>query len=155
MYLFIAAWDISWAGLMFVVASEILPSAIRGVGMGLSIFAFWLALFVTEISFQSMWVAMTIPGTFAFYACMTALVLVFVYVYVPETKGESLEEITEKFRLKRDPPSTQLHTMNTLGSVSTMIGGSTKMTESSSGPVSPTTYGKQLMGRGDRLESDC
>eukprot|EP00922_Rhytidocystis_sp_ex-Travisia-forbesii_P038779 GHVS01057792.1.p1 GENE.GHVS01057792.1~~GHVS01057792.1.p1 ORF type:complete len:156 (+),score=19.24 GHVS01057792.1:558-1025(+) len=154
MYLFIAAWDISWAGLMFVVASEILPSAIRGVGMGLSIFAFWLALFVTEISFQSMWGAMTIPGTFAFYACMSALVLVFVYVYVPETKGESLEEITEKFRLKRDPASTQLRTMNTVGSVTAMVDGSTKTTEDVSGIVSATTYGKQTMEHANTVESE-
>lgn len=101
MYAFIAAWDISWAGLMFVVASEILPSSIRGIGMGISIFFFWLTLFITEVSFQSMWIAMTMAGTFGFYAGLTMIVLVFVWVFVPETKGESLEEITEKFRLKK------------------------------------------------------
>eukprot|EP00922_Rhytidocystis_sp_ex-Travisia-forbesii_P044091 GHVS01065744.1.p1 GENE.GHVS01065744.1~~GHVS01065744.1.p1 ORF type:complete len:605 (-),score=94.59 GHVS01065744.1:175-1989(-) len=146
MYLFIAAWDISWAGLMFVVASEILPSSIRGIGMGLSIFFFWLTLFITEISFQSMWAAMTIPGTFGFYACTTALVLVFVYLYVPETKGESLEEITEKFRLKKlgrrpskpdgdeytqtsNKLQPQLHTMDTDGIVTTLMTGAQEMTE--------------------------
>eukprot|EP00922_Rhytidocystis_sp_ex-Travisia-forbesii_P047350 GHVS01070516.1.p1 GENE.GHVS01070516.1~~GHVS01070516.1.p1 ORF type:complete len:508 (-),score=63.11 GHVS01070516.1:377-1834(-) len=107
MYLFVAAWDISWAGLMFVVASEILPTAIRGIGMGLSIFFFWLTLFVTEISFQSMWAAITVPGTFGVYACMTGLVVVFVYVYVPETMGDSLEDITEGFRIKRDRRSRE------------------------------------------------
>eukprot|EP00922_Rhytidocystis_sp_ex-Travisia-forbesii_P044095 GHVS01065748.1.p1 GENE.GHVS01065748.1~~GHVS01065748.1.p1 ORF type:complete len:129 (-),score=20.08 GHVS01065748.1:287-673(-) len=116
--------------------------------MGLSIFFFWLTLFITEISFQSMWAAMTIPGTFGFYACTTALVLVFVYLYVPETKGDSLEEITERFRLKRlgrrpskpdddqleytqtsNKQQPQLHTMNTDGSVTTLMTDAQEMAE--------------------------
>eukprot|EP00922_Rhytidocystis_sp_ex-Travisia-forbesii_P047352 GHVS01070518.1.p1 GENE.GHVS01070518.1~~GHVS01070518.1.p1 ORF type:complete len:245 (-),score=21.25 GHVS01070518.1:502-1236(-) len=165
MYIFVAAWDISWAGLMFVVASEILPSSIRGIGMGLAIFGFWLALFITEISFQSMWASMTMPGTFAFYACMTLLVLIFVYLWVPETKGESLEEITETFRLKRErrraskpcddtQPTNkdmELLAMNTYGSV-TMMDSSIEMIDGSHSVVPPTTYGKQSMGAGDILQ---
>eukprot|EP00921_Rhytidocystis_pertsovi_P008646 GHVQ01014105.1.p1 GENE.GHVQ01014105.1~~GHVQ01014105.1.p1 ORF type:complete len:518 (+),score=42.93 GHVQ01014105.1:745-2298(+) len=141
MYLFICFWDISWAGLMFVVASEVLPTAVRGVGMGLSIFFFWLMLFVTEISFLSMWQAMTVPGTFAFYACMTAIVLVFVYLFVPETKQKSLEEIAESFRLKR----RGIKDKRKIFGSSTQCPLSSDALQSTPKPVeiSPTLFGRQ------------
>eukprot|EP01053_Blabericola_migrator_P003399 Blabericola_migrator_1__3398@NODE_1_length_33786_cov_123_788665_g0_i0_p28_GENE_NODE_1_length_33786_cov_123_788665_g0_i0NODE_1_length_33786_cov_123_788665_g0_i0_p28_ORF_typecomplete_len139_score20_96Sugar_tr/PF00083_24/2_2e18MFS_1/PF07690_16/0_0025MRAP/PF15183_6/0_34OAD_gamma/PF04277_13/0_49_NODE_1_length_33786_cov_123_788665_g0_i03020630622 len=55
-------WNISWAGLMFVVASEVLPSNIRGIGMGIVIAAFWILAFVFQLIFRLLIVSMTATG---------------------------------------------------------------------------------------------
>lgn len=57
-------WNISWAGLMFVVASEILPSNIRGIGMGLAIAGFWLLAFVFQLIFRLMILTITPTGKY-------------------------------------------------------------------------------------------
>lgn len=45
-------WEISWAGLMYVCASEIIPSNARGVGMGLVVSCFWISLFLSQLCFE-------------------------------------------------------------------------------------------------------
>ena len=39
---FVVFWDLSWAPLMWVVCSEVLPETGRAVGMGLSVACFWI-----------------------------------------------------------------------------------------------------------------
>eukprot|EP01054_Gregarina_sp_Poly1_P003300 Gregarina_sp_Poly_1__3299@NODE_1949_length_3013_cov_46_155804_g1255_i0_p2_GENE_NODE_1949_length_3013_cov_46_155804_g1255_i0NODE_1949_length_3013_cov_46_155804_g1255_i0_p2_ORF_typecomplete_len359_score65_18Sugar_tr/PF00083_24/2_1e35_NODE_1949_length_3013_cov_46_155804_g1255_i0751079 len=55
-------WNISWAGLMFVVASEVLPSNIRGIGMGIVIASFWVLAFVFQLVFRLLVLAITATG---------------------------------------------------------------------------------------------
>lgn len=55
-------WNISWAGLMFVVASEVLPSSIRGTGMGVTIATFWILSFAFQLAFRLLVLAMTATG---------------------------------------------------------------------------------------------
>lgn len=43
LYVFIYAWNFSWAPLMWVVCSELLPDELRSIGMGLTFAVFWLA----------------------------------------------------------------------------------------------------------------
>jgi hypothetical protein len=42
LYLFIFMWNLSWSPLMWVVCSEVLPDAVRSVGMGLTFAVFWM-----------------------------------------------------------------------------------------------------------------
>jgi SP family xylose:H+ symportor-like MFS transporter len=42
LYLFIYAWNLSWAPLMWVICAEILGDEFRSVGMGLTFAVFWL-----------------------------------------------------------------------------------------------------------------
>merc|ERR1711988_960009 len=103
---FIFAWDISWAGLMFVVIAEVLPTRVRSWGMGMAICVFWSLSFLVGETLESMFNA--VPpygakeddkqkhpaGTFFLYAVTSALAFVFVFFYVPETGNKSLEAQT-------------------------------------------------------------
>lgn len=87
-------WNLSWAGLMFVVASEVLPSHVRGLGMGIAISAFWILAFVVQLGFRPLIQTITASGTFLMFASTSAAVVCFVYFYVPELTGKTLEEIS-------------------------------------------------------------
>ncbi|CDJ63843.1 sugar transporter, putative, partial [Eimeria necatrix] len=62
MLVFMFCWNVSWAALMFVVASEVLPNSCRGVGMGLTITAFWTVAFIMQSTLEPLFVCITIAG---------------------------------------------------------------------------------------------
>jgi len=96
MTLFLACFAFSIGPLKFVVASEIFPTNIRGKAMGLSIMVMWVADTImgqlTPILLKQAGSAATF-WVFGFF-CLVAFITV--YKLLPETKGESLEEI-ERF----------------------------------------------------------
>ncbi|XP_026192317.1 inositol transporter 4 [Cyclospora cayetanensis] len=93
MLAFMFLWNISWAALMFVVASEVLPNGSRGIGMGMTITAFWTVAFIMQSTLEPLFMAITIAGTFFLFSGLSALAGMFVYFYVPEGKGVGLEEM--------------------------------------------------------------
>ncbi|PHJ20968.1 sugar transporter st1 [Cystoisospora suis] len=60
--IYIFFWNTSWAALMFVVASEVLPNSLRGLGMGLTITTFWIFSFIMQSALEPLFSAITIPG---------------------------------------------------------------------------------------------
>lgn len=78
---------------MFVVASEVLPSGIRGVGMGIAIATFWLLAFVFQLAFRLVVIGISETGTFLILGSLSTVVLTFVYLYIPDYTGKTLEEI--------------------------------------------------------------
>eukprot|EP00918_Siedleckia_nematoides_P054731 GHVU01119586.1.p1 GENE.GHVU01119586.1~~GHVU01119586.1.p1 ORF type:complete len:291 (+),score=35.63 GHVU01119586.1:654-1526(+) len=94
MLLYMFCWNISWAGLMFVVASEVLPSVVRAAGMAMTIFAFWSISFLVQSSLETFFAVLGKSGTFAIYGLTNLPVILFVHLYVPETMGASLEAIS-------------------------------------------------------------
>ena len=88
--LFIYAWNLSWAGLMLTVASEILPQPVRGLGLGLAYALYWLLSFAISQTLESTFETVGEGATFALYGVATAAALGFVYVAVPETASIAL-----------------------------------------------------------------
>ena len=54
--------SISWAGLMYVVASEVLPQEVRSLGMGCVITTFWVFAFIIQSTLESMFTLLTRSG---------------------------------------------------------------------------------------------
>ncbi|CEM35291.1 unnamed protein product [Vitrella brassicaformis CCMP3155] len=113
MLLYMFFWNLCWAGLMYVVASEVLPSHLRGFGMGIVVVAFWALAFCTGATFETLFNTLSIAGTFLLFGGFTFLVLLFTIVSVPETSGKSLEQIAAGFHKSRQdkkraaPPTRQ------------------------------------------------
>ncbi|MFD2215493.1 sugar porter family MFS transporter [Metabacillus endolithicus] len=83
---------------LWVTLSEIFPLRLRGFGMGISVFFLWITNFFIGLSFPIMLENVGLSGTFLAFATVGIVSLIFIFKYLPETKGRSLEEIEEFFR---------------------------------------------------------
>ena len=104
--LYIACFGLSVGPVTWVILAEIYPTAIRGRALGLATFFLWLADYVVTQTFplldaKDSWFAQTFHHAFPFYtyAAFCAVLVLLVWRAVPETKGQSLEEIERSWKL--------------------------------------------------------
>lgn len=69
--------------------SEIFPLAVRGKGNGVATAVNWICNLVVSVSFLSMTNTMTTAGTFWFYAGISIILYVFIFILVPEVSKTS------------------------------------------------------------------
>ncbi|KAF4322972.1 hypothetical protein BBO99_00001072 [Phytophthora kernoviae] len=93
LYAFIFAWNLSWAPLMWVTCSELLPDEFRSIGMGVTFGTFWLGSALVNQTLLSVFHTIGTGNAFLFYTTLTAGSLGFVYFKVPETMGLTFEQI--------------------------------------------------------------
>ena len=91
--IYIAAFACSLGPIGWILVSEILPLKIRGLAMSFCTVANFGFNFTVVLSFPVMVENLGEPFTFWFYAAIAIFCLFFVYFFVPETKGISLEKI--------------------------------------------------------------
>ena len=78
----------------------------RGLGSSLATCVNWGSNWLVAITFLSLVNLCNTSGAFLIYCVVTVLSLIFVFAYVPETKGVSLEQIEEN--LYRGLPAREL-----------------------------------------------
>ncbi|GAC1371194.1 MAG: sugar porter family MFS transporter [Hymenobacter sp.] len=90
---YIAFFAFSQGAVIWVFISEIFPNAVRAKGQALGSSTHWVM--ATIIAFTFPWFAEHLGGgnTFAFFCGMMVLQLIFVWRFMPETKGTSLEQV--------------------------------------------------------------
>ncbi len=91
--LYIAFFASAMGPLVWVVMAEIFPTKVRGAAMGLATLVLWLADFAVTLTFPVISDRFHPSSAFWLYAAMCAVDLVFMWFFLPETKGRSLEEI--------------------------------------------------------------
>ena len=90
---YIAAYASSIACLTWVVLSEIFPNRIRGEAMSVANLCLWTANFLLLLTFPMIQGKFGLAVPFAVYAIICVVIVLFVWKFIPETKGKSLEEI--------------------------------------------------------------
>ena len=96
---YISFFAASFAPVMWVIISEIYPNRIKGVAMSFSTAVSWPCTFLT------VYFAPVIQGTlglhylFAIFGLFSIGAFIFVKIWIPETKGKSLEQIEEELGL--------------------------------------------------------
>ncbi len=90
---FVASFAISLGPVMWVLLSEIFPNQYRGAAI--SLVGFWNSVISATVTMIFPWELSTLgtAGTFLGYGVMAAAALVFVLIWIPETKGKTLEEL--------------------------------------------------------------
>ncbi|MCX7009124.1 MAG: sugar porter family MFS transporter [Kiritimatiellaeota bacterium] len=99
-FAFIAAHAIGQGTVIWVLISEIFPNRHRAEGQALGSFTHWIFAALLTTFFPAMVKAFA-PGTvFLFFCFMMVLQLVWVKLFVPETKGASLEQLQRKLGIE-------------------------------------------------------
>jgi len=90
---FVASFAISLGPVMWVLLSEIFPNQYRGMAM--STVGFWNSAVSASVTFIFPWELSHFgpAGTFLGYGLMAVAALLFVFFFIPETKGKALEEL--------------------------------------------------------------
>jgi len=96
---YIACFALSVGPVTWVILSEIFPTKIRGRAMAIATVCLWLTNFAVSQTFPMMdehpWLVERFNHGFPFgvYAAFCAVLVAFMVLAVPETKGRTLEEI--------------------------------------------------------------
>ncbi len=95
---FIGFFGFSQGAVIWVFISEIFPNSVRSQGGSVGSFTHWIMAAIVSYSFPVIVKSSPQGGyySFIFYSFMMALQLFFVWRYLPETKGKSLEEIQKE-----------------------------------------------------------
>ncbi len=95
--IYTASFMMSWGPICWVLISEIFPNTIRGQAVAIAVAAQWISNFVVSSTFPSLseW---SVGGTYLIYAFFSLLSAIFVFKFVPETKGKTLEEMSRLWK---------------------------------------------------------
>ncbi|KAF9590589.1 hypothetical protein IFM89_035907 [Coptis chinensis] len=91
-------FSVGMGPICWVVTSEIFPLKVRAQAAALGAVVNRLGSGLISMSFLSACRAFTMAGTFFIFAVLAALSIAFVHIFVPETKGKSLEQIELMFQ---------------------------------------------------------
>ena len=99
---FIGFFGFSQGAVIWVFISEIFPNAVRSQGGALGSFTHWIMAALISWTFPIIVEGNSSGGyySFLFYALMMLAHLIFVWKFLPETKGRTLEEIQKDLGIK-------------------------------------------------------
>jgi SP family xylose:H+ symportor-like MFS transporter len=95
-----ASFMMSWGPITWVLIAEIFPNKIRGKAVAIAVAAQWASNYLISSTYPAM---MEFSGTmtYGFYGLMSVLSLIFVWKFVPETKGRTLEDMEALWNTKK------------------------------------------------------
>ncbi len=91
--MYVASFAFSFGPIVWVIISEIFPTRIRGLAVSLGSFSLMVTGFVITFTNPILIETIKVSGTFFLYASLTIPAIWFIWKFVPETKGKTLEEI--------------------------------------------------------------
>ncbi|MEG1634774.1 MAG: D-xylose transporter XylE [Rikenellaceae bacterium] len=106
MLFYTASFAVSWGPVCWVLLSEIFPNKIRGQAMAIAVASQWVANYLVSWTFpmmdKSSYLIDMFHHGFAYwvYAACGILSALFIWKFVPETKGKTLEQMNNLFRKK-------------------------------------------------------
>ncbi|KAK4060332.1 MFS domain-containing protein [Trichoderma simmonsii] len=92
-YLFAAFYSPGEGPVPFTYAAEVFPLSHREVGMAFAVATCFLWAAVLSITFPLMLARLGVMGSFGLYALFNIIALVMIFLWLPETKQRTLEEL--------------------------------------------------------------
>jgi MFS family permease len=94
---YVAFFSIGLGPITWVYSSEIFPLHVRALGCSLGVALNRLTSGVISMTFLSLSKAITIGGAFFLFTGIASLAWVFFFTYLPETRGRTLEDMSQIF----------------------------------------------------------
>ncbi|PWY87233.1 sugar transporter [Aspergillus sclerotioniger CBS 115572] len=95
-WVYICNFAFSIGCINWVIPSEIFPQGVRSQAVGIAIGVNWLSNFIVALITPRMLDSITF-GTFYFFLAFCVFLIFWVYFFLPETKGVSIEEMDKIF----------------------------------------------------------
>ncbi len=99
---YVASFAFSYGPIVWVIISEIFPTRIRGLAVSMGSFSLMVTGFFITLTNPVLIKSILPSGTFFLYAVLTIPAIWFIWKFVPETKGKTLEEIEKFWRGRKD-----------------------------------------------------
>ena len=100
LFLFIASHAIGQGAIIWVFISEIYPNHLRSAGQSFGTSTHWVLAAIIPSLVPVLFATIGAGVVFAVFAFMMVLQLLFVYFWMPETKGVSLESLAQQLLIK-------------------------------------------------------
>ncbi|XP_067097371.1 solute carrier family 2, facilitated glucose transporter member 12 [Osmerus mordax] len=98
---YVAAFSFSLGPMVYVVLSEIFPTGVRGKAVSVVSAVNWATNLLISMTFLRITETIGVPNVMFLYAIMSFVLLIFVILFVPETKGRTLEQISKELAMKK------------------------------------------------------
>ncbi len=95
-----AFFMMSWGPICWVLISEIFPNTIRGKAVAIAVAFQWVFNFIVSSTFQPMY-EFSPMFAYSLYGIICVVAAIFVWRFVPETKGKTLEDMTALWKGKK------------------------------------------------------
>ncbi len=113
-FIFIGSFAMSMGPVVWVVIAEMFPNRIRGFGMMIAVSAQWAADFVVTQTFPIIVHSQANAGGSFFNGSLPyfifigflVLIIIFTWLFLPETKGKKLEDLEEMWGIKEEQVTT-------------------------------------------------
>lgn len=93
---YIAFFAFSWGPIMWVLLGEMFPNQFRGAALSICGLVQWLANFLVTMTFPILLSAIGLGLSYSIYAAFGLVAYVFVKLFVNETKGRTLEDMSRE-----------------------------------------------------------
>lgn len=92
-------WALGWNSIQYLINSEIYPLRLRALGGSIAMTFHFVNQYGNSKAVPLMFISMTTGGTMMFFSVVTLIGLAWVYFFLPETTGKSLESLDALFNL--------------------------------------------------------
>ena len=99
--LYIGCWSVGPRPVFWVLIAEIYPQKVRGKAMSLGSLTNWATNFLVTLTFLTLTNIIGVSGTFWLYGVFAFLTMLLFYFFIPETKGQKLEDIHQNWKQKK------------------------------------------------------
>lgn len=95
---YVAAYSFSFGPVTWLLLAELFPPAVKGRAAAVSTSLNWAANLLISATFLQTVQVLTLGGVFCFYAILTVLSALFIFLAVPETNRKTLHRISKELR---------------------------------------------------------